>query len=242
MKDYFTYTLKPSYNFVFGGILLLLYEVSMMLLPDGGMPVRNAVDSLFDQLLNLIPSGTLLVSSFLLLAGVAFLVKDLKSGVKLKASYLGYMGLESVFWALLIFFNLGWLVSQFVGMQVAAPVKLSLIHNYALSLGAGFYEEFFFRLILVYMLLGVRCLVRINNKSTATRLVVILISAVLFSLAHFNFIVGSMGDPFSMYPFIFRTAFGLLMSFMLMYRGFGIAAWTHAIYDVLVYSKMTMFD
>jgi hypothetical protein len=241
MKDYFSYTLKPSYNFIFGGLLLVLYEVSMLLLPQGAVPVRNAVDSLFDQILNLIPSGTLLVSSVLLLAGIAFLVGDLKKGVELKTSYFGLMGLESALWAALVFFNLGWLVSQLVPLNqlVAAQVvdtpRLSLTQELALSLGAGFYEEFFFRLILVYILLFASYLIGMNHKATSTRLLVLAVSAVLFSLAHFDFVVGSMGDAFAPYPFIFRTIFGLLMSFLLMYRGFAIAAWCHALYDVFVY-------
>lgn len=250
MKDYFSFTLKPSYNFIFGGVLLVLYEVAMLLLPDGGMPVRNAVDSLFDQLLNLIPSGTLLVSSVLLLAGVAFLVSDLRKGVTLRPSYFGAMGLESAVWAALIFFNLGWLVSQLVPVQsmlsasVAAQAgqapKLSLAHEIGLSLGAGFYEELFFRLALVYLLIFGAYLIGMNHKATGVRLGVLAVSAILFSIAHFDFVVGGMGDAFAFYPFIFRTAFGLLMSFLLMYRGFGIAAWTHALYDVFVYLHRAM--
>lgn len=241
MKDYLKFTLKPSYNFIFGGLLLVLYEVSMLLLPDSAPPVRNAVDSLFDRLIGLIPSGTLLVSSILLLVGIAFLVSDLRKGVELRSSYFGLMGLESALWAALVFFNLGWLVNklfplnQLAAAQAGEVPHISLAQELALSLGAGFYEEFFFRLILVYLLLFVAYLIGLNHKSTSTRLLVLVVSAVLFSLAHFDFVVGSLGDAFAMHPFVFRTVFGLLMSFLLMYRGFAIAAWCHALYDVYVY-------
>jgi hypothetical protein len=39
---------------------------------------------------------------------------------------------------------------------------------------------------------------------------------------------------FDWYPFVFRTVAGLFFSALFIYRGFGIAAGTHAAYDMLV--------
>ena len=59
----------------------------------------------------------------------------------------------------------------------------------------------------------------------------IVLSALLFSLVHY---VGSMGDPFTLSSFLYRFIFGLLLNGIYVWRGFGIAAWTHALYDLMV--------
>ena len=56
-----------------------------------------------------------------------------------------------------------------------------------------------------------------------------LISAVLFSIAHY---VGPLGDPISLTSFVFRTLAGLYLAAVFHVRGFAVAAWTHAFYDV----------
>jgi membrane protease YdiL (CAAX protease family) len=54
---------------------------------------------------------------------------------------------------------------------------------------------------------------------------------VLFSAAHY---VGPCGDPFRWLTFLFRFLAGVFFAVLFRYRGFGIAAGTHALYDVLV--------
>jgi hypothetical protein len=105
-----------------------------------------------------------------------------------------------------------------------------------LSFGAGFYEELFFRLLLVWALQWAFRLLGQNPGMIQNRLIIIFVTATLFSLAHFKFIVGSLGDDWNLYVFLFRMLFGGLMSVLLLIRGFGITAWTHALYDVLVYT------
>ena len=56
-------------------------------------------------------------------------------------------------------------------------------------------------------------------------------SSVLFSLAHY---VGPLGDEFTLYSFTFRFLAGLFFASLFVARGFGIAAGTHAAYDVAV--------
>jgi hypothetical protein len=46
--------------------------------------------------------------------------------------------------------------------------------------------------------------------------------------------MGSMGDVFTLQSFTFRFLFGMALNALLMLRGFGIAAWTHSLYDVMV--------
>jgi hypothetical protein len=55
--------------------------------------------------------------------------------------------------------------------------------------------------------------------------------AALFSAAHY---VGAYGDPFTLDSFTFRFIAGLFFSALYVVRGFGITAWTHALYDAFL--------
>ena len=102
-----------------------------------------------------------------------------------------------------------------------------------LSIGAGLYEELIFRVVLVGGLFWVlQSLVK--SKNTAY-IVAAIVGALLFSTVHY---VGALGDTFTMSSFVFRFLFGLALNGIFLVRGFGVAAWTHAIYDVLVVTQM----
>ena len=55
--------------------------------------------------------------------------------------------------------------------------------------------------------------------------------ALLFSAVHY---IGALGDAFTLPSFMFRFLFGLALNVVFLVRGFGIAAWTHALYDVMI--------
>src|SRR5206468_2585349 len=59
----------------------------------------------------------------------------------------------------------------------------------------------------------------------------VVLGAVVFSLFHY---VGRYGDEFTLRSFTFRAVAGLLFSVLYLTRGFGITAWSHALYDVLL--------
>ena len=95
--------------------------------------------------------------------------------------------------------------------------------------GAGLYEEVLFRLL---MLPAVAWgLERIGTPSSSSVLWSAVITSLLFSAAHY---VGPLGDSFELYSFTFRTMAGLFFALLFVVRGFGIAAGTHAAYDMLV--------
>ena len=58
-----------------------------------------------------------------------------------------------------------------------------------------------------------------------------LVGALVFSAFHY---IGPYGDPISLPSFTFRALAGLVFSAMYLLRGFGITAWTHALYDVFL--------
>jgi hypothetical protein len=64
----------------------------------------------------------------------------------------------------------------------------------------------------------------------------VIISSVLFSLHHhFVFLNGQFASSeiFRIMPFAFRTIAGVFFAIIFAVRGFGIAAGTHAFYDII---------
>jgi membrane protease YdiL (CAAX protease family) len=66
------------------------------------------------------------------------------------------------------------------------------------------------------------------GRKTGTALAVV-VSALIFSSFHY---IGPLGDTFALPSFTFRAIAGVVFSVLFVARGFGIAAWTHALYDL----------
>ncbi len=99
-----------------------------------------------------------------------------------------------------------------------------------LGIGAGVYEELVFRLIgmtLLHSLLRSVCGVS-QRGALATALIV---TSLAFALYH-HLPVG--GEPLAWPAVVFRTLAGLWLGLVFAARGFGIAAGSHAAYDVLL--------
>jgi membrane protease YdiL (CAAX protease family) len=111
--------------------------------------------------------------------------------------------------------------------QGADPVRLSLAGQLVLSLGAGIYEELLFRVLLVSGLLALG--LRLGWRRSRAVAAAVVVAALIFSAFHY---IGPMGDDFAVPSFTFRAIAGLVLSGLYVTRGFGIAAWTHALYDV----------
>lgn len=98
---------------------------------------------------------------------------------------------------------------------------------WSISLGAGVYEELMFR----FYGCGLLRLIAEKSmglKALACTIAVVLVSSVLFSLYHY------LGEPFSVFTFVFRTVAGAYFATLFLYRGLGITAGSHAIYDLIV--------
>ena len=97
-----------------------------------------------------------------------------------------------------------------------------------LSLGAGIYEELLFRVLLVGALAAAaRAL--LGWRPLTAGVAATLLGAAIFSAFHY---IGPYGDRLQLYSFVFRMVAGLFFSALYLARGFGITAWTHALYDV----------
>jgi membrane protease YdiL (CAAX protease family) len=138
---------------------------------------------------------------------------------------------ESLVYAVLV----GLAVSTLVGAIFAAapPLQIagsrSLAEGLVLSLGAGLYEELLFRLVLVSALYALLRLVPISNAARYS--IAAVVGALIFSWAHY---IGPLGYEFTLSSFAFRAIMGMALNALFLLRGFGIAAMTHALYDVIV--------
>lgn len=232
LKNYFNSTNTLLYSYLISLPLLLLYEILIFIAqPDSEQVVRISVDvwikTLFSHFGQDVLSITLI---FVALLGIFVLYKERKKLSSLKAGYFATMLMEASAYAFLLALIISTTVNSL--LQIAAPEtvqSLSTLQQLALSLGAGLYEELFFRVILVSLLLLImKYLVQTKWLRFALAMV---IAALLFSAVHY---IGELGDTFTLGSFLFRFLFGLALNAIYIFRGFGMAAWTHAIYDVMV--------
>ncbi len=138
---------------------------------------------------------------------------------------------ESILWAIpiLIFGLLASSGAPLAGLQSKAVTMSSFPWQtqVVLAVGAGVYEELVFRLILIAALDFILLDLLRWSKAVAIP-VIILTSAVLFSLYHY---LGA--EQPSWGTFIFRTLAGVYLAAIYIFRGFGIDVCTHTAYDLM---------
>jgi membrane protease YdiL (CAAX protease family) len=141
--------------------------------------------------------------------------------------------LESAIWALTMGSLIVLIMTRVLGIspRLAGGIEgQGLVTRFVMSLGAGVYEETVFRLGLLSGLVFVlEKLVRVARW--AALLGAFLFSAAVFSAMHH---LPPYGDPVALGPFVFRVLAGLFFGLLFWRRGFAVAVYTHAFYDILV--------
>jgi hypothetical protein len=230
-------TRSHTYSVLFALPLLLLYEVGALYLTTSeGSSLRNGADVLLRTLLHIGGvEGTLALTLVLLAAGVVILVHERRTHhVPLRLpSFLG-MAAESIVYALLLGVVVGTATRVLLeGIAIAfaaGPFQgLTLTEAIVLSLGAGIYEELVFRVLLVG---GLFAVFRGGGlPGTQAGVYSVILAALIFSGFHY---IGPYGDAWALPSFLFRFLAGVAFSVLFLLRGFGITAWTHALYDVFL--------
>lgn len=235
-RAYLRYSRTATYGFLAALPLLVAYHV-LILLANAGSPrqVRVGAEVWIQELLALLgATGMLALGAAVVLVGVAVFAAERKAEIPIRARYFGWMAAESAAYAVVLALLIGWMVGLLFAAApawMAAQVgEASYGMRLALSLGAGIYEELVFRVLLVG---GLFWALRRGTSWERGRAyaVAAVVGALVFSAVHY---VGPLGDPFGLPSFTFRFLFGLALNAVFLVRGFGIAAWTHALYDVLV--------
>jgi len=239
--DYWQQSRRPLTSLVFVAPLLICYELGVLMLGPGAM--RNGADVWLRQLLEWLGFSQY------------FLLPALTVGLLLGWHHMTHQPWRvspGVLWAMLaecaslavVLVIIARLQSSMLSMFVA-DLNIELIRASIWSsakgwfgemvryIGAGVYEELLFRLMLLPAIAWVFKGCGLSWQKSL--LIAAVISSVLFSAAHH---IGSEGEAiFSAdfgYRFCFRIIAGLFFAALFIYRGFGIAAGTHALYDILV--------
>jgi hypothetical protein len=235
MRLYLETTRARAYSLLFALPLLLLYEIGAALTQDRH-GLRNGADVLLRTLLaggGL--RGTMAFTGLLLLVGAVLVVLERRRRkVPLRGAYFAGMLAESTVYALCFGFVVATATHALLGgfVRVAADggvQRLPVLDGIVLSLGAGIYEELLFRVLLTGGLLAL--LVAAGMRRGRAAIVAVLVSAVLFSWFHY---IGPYKYPWEIGSFTFRLLAGIAFSALYVTRGLGIAAWTHALYDVFL--------
>jgi hypothetical protein len=141
--------------------------------------------------------------------------------------------LESTIYALTMGSLIVLVMTRFlhISPRLAAGLESQgLLTRVVMSLGAGVYEETVFRLCLLSGLVWLFGRVFGLARWAAVGLSFFL-SAAAFSAVHH---IPPYGDPLSLGIFTFRLLAGLIFGLLFWFRGFAVAVYTHAIYDVVV--------
>ncbi|HEY2377132.1 MAG TPA: CPBP family glutamic-type intramembrane protease [Gemmatimonadaceae bacterium] len=243
--SYFDVSRAPRYSVVFALPLLLAYEALAAALAgsDSASQVRNGADVLLKEAFVAAAgrNGPLIFIATVIAIGIWFVARDMKrTGQGVRPVIFGGMLAESMALAGIFGVVIGTITTKLLGsLHILAMVAtgpggpiahMSWATRLMLSLGAGLYEELLFRVLLVSALAALaRVVFGFGVKGAGV--FATLVGALIFSAFHY---IGPFGDPFRLTSFTFRAISGIAFSALYLLRGFGITAWTHALYDAFL--------
>ena len=226
---YFDCVKKPVYNFLFVLPLLIIYEALILI---SATPIRNGADVIVKLFFNMVGIKTIIGFTLIIITIYAYIVFSKKENTNetIYPVYFVLMFAESFLYAL----ALGPVVirlTEKVALAAQVPYQLGVVERIIASIGAGIYEEFVFRYLLITMFIYI-FKKYFSLKTVHAAIFAIFWAAIIFSGFHY---IGELGDKFDAVSFIFRFIAGIILSLLYFLRGFGIAVYTHAIYDLKVF-------
>ncbi len=224
IDTYWSMSRTPLTSLVFTLPLVLAYEGGVLLLGRGSP--RNGADVWLRTLLDQLGFGQYFLLPVLTVVGLLVWHYVEHDRWKFSIGVLAAMAGECVLWAAALV-GIARLQSQF--WPLAVGTGEGFFARLIAYCGAGLYEEVLFRLLLLPAIAWL--LVQFGTSSVVATVWAVVVSSVLFSLAHY---VGPLGDAFDPYSFTFRFLAGGFFAILFSVRGFGIAAGSHAAYDMLV--------
>lgn len=227
MESYYHRSKNIANSFLFILPLLVLYEVGIALQESS---IRNASDVFIEKIFNLFGKNGSLIFNLLVIAFLLISIVYVEKKYRLDFLTFVFMFGESMVYALFMGNVLGYIVYEILfPYALAMPFSLNMWLGIILSVGAGVYEEIVFRLLLITSLYFIfTTLLKISKPLSAT--ISIMTGTLLFAAMHY---VGTLGDTFTYSNFTFRILAGIVLSTIFMFRGLGVAVYTHALYDVL---------
>jgi hypothetical protein len=214
--------------------LFVVYQIGVLSMPS----TYNGADLVTSQMLHLLHGNAhvyLLVNVALAFA-FFILVLVLRRNNSFDARLFIPVLFESAIYALTMGTLICFVMIDFLHIDpklfigcATGPAQASPAAKIVLSLGAGVHEELVFRLIMVGG--GIWLFTRgFGLRRWLAVTLAFAISSVLFSAAHH--IIG--GEPFRVGAFTYRILCGLVFATIFETRGFAVAVYTHALYDIYV--------
>ena len=221
---YWSISRRPLTSLVFALPLVLAYEGGVLALGRG--TARNGADVWLRTLLDHLGFGQYFLLPALTILGLLAWHHIEHDRWRFSPGVLAGMAVESVLWATVLF---GIAILQNRFWPLAVGLDEGLMARLVAFCGAGLYEEVLFRLLLLPAVTWIAA--RLGAGPLAAAAWGVAGSSVLFSLAHY---VGPLGDTLDLHSFTFRFLAGVFFALLFEARGFGIAAGSHAAYDILV--------
>jgi len=228
-KEYARASKSPFYSFLFVVPLMMTYEIAAFVMNKSDIEgLRNGADVVTKQIFDIFGVAGFYGFSILVLATlIGLFIHELRDKeFILQYRYLLAMLCESVLYAFLF----GFVVSRITSIFLQFPPSFSWKHQLVLSLGAGVYEEFLFRVVLITLFVFIFTKV-VGLKKITSVIFSIILSSLIFSGFHY---IGFLGEPFLLRTFVFRFIGGTILSILYVVRGFGVTAYTHSFYDLFI--------
>jgi len=197
----------------------------------------HAIDAWSQRLLGKIGLTEYYLPGLLILATLLIIHVARRDPWKATGEDVGKLWFEALLWtvplfALYLIFTMP--IHQLLGssgmLGLVARGPEGLFSNVILSIGAGLFEEFTFRLLLVSIILF--ALQRLFGvPASASQIVAVCLTAAVFSAAHH---FGPGAPPYNPVDFLFRAAAGIYLGATYMLRGFATAAIVHAMFNIVL--------
>lgn len=234
LRRYFTERVDPLTNLFLVLPLFIVYHIGVLIQarrgPDGNLQwVGNGVDFLTGTALSLVHGDVLMYAVITSLVTIVLMLLILRArrSAKLHPKLFLPVLVESTVYALLIAGTIGYVVDA-LGLGVLDSE--GFIAQVVGSCGAGLHEELIFRMALFG---GSGYLLAKRMRPWAAWLIALVTSSLFFSAVHY---LGPLGDRFSVSSFAFRAFCGVAFALIYRFRGFALAAWTHALYDIFYFT------
>jgi membrane protease YdiL (CAAX protease family) len=213
--------------------LFVVYQLGILLTHGW----KSGVDFVTPRLLLLFGGNKLYYSLFnvavlAVFVAVFFILRKKRTLHPLTA---GGVAVESLLYAAVmggvaarILFALGLSPEMLVPAAADGPPS-GIVNAVVLSIGAGTYEELFFRLVMLGGLLLV--LEKTKLKRWQSVVIAVVSSSLVFSACHY---VPLGIEPWGLWSFSFRFLLGVFFAVLYVVRGFAVAVYTHSFYDIFI--------
>jgi membrane protease YdiL (CAAX protease family) len=223
-RSYLRKTRDPVANLLLVLPLVLVYGAGVVFLDSRAF---NGADFITERLYAQMGAQWLGLTYGAVALGFAIALSRMNRSGAFDTGIYGLILAESLLYAILLGETTARILSH-LGLGPSDPVfQLPVLTRVLVSIGAGVNEELLFRLLLIGGLMPVLTWLLRGHRGTAL-VTLVIVSSFLFAAAHL------VAEPFSLDRFVFRFVSGVLFALLYRTRGFAVAVYTHALYDIRV--------